>query len=204
MEVIAVVRACGERTEAECISRVRAQVEEVRVIHVAPFHEAVRECFRIAIDSGASWLLTVDADVLLHPRAVKSILAQAKKWQGWQVVGRVSDRMSGRDRMAGVRMYRANTLPAVLPYVPEVVRPEGTLARLFAGWEPSKDVMGLHDHEQWYADYHRKGAQHRAKHPEWTELARKWRKSGDPELIAAARGWDGEPLGMAERDGYQG
>ena len=97
--MIAVVRACGERTEAECIRRVRAQVEEVRVIHVAPFHEAVRECFRIAIDSGARWLLTVDADVLLDRGAVKSLYAQAAKIKGWQVVGRVRDRLSDSIRM---------------------------------------------------------------------------------------------------------
>lgn len=199
--MIAVVRACGERTEAECIRRVRAQVEEVRVIHVAPFHEAVRECFRIAIDSGARWLLTVDADVLLHPGAVKSLYAQAAKIKGWQVVGRVRDRLSDSIRMAGVRMYRVSVLPAVLPYVSDgTPRPEGTLARLFAGWEESRVVCGLHDYHQWLRDYHRKGAQHRAKHPEWTKHAERWRNSSDPELIAAARGWDGLPLDMVERD----
>ena len=201
MEVIAAVRACGERTEGECVRRVREDVQAVHVLHVAPFSEAVRECFRLAIASKAKWLLTVDADVLLDRGAVKSLYAQASKIKGWQVVGRVRDRLSDSVRMAGVRMYRVSVLPAVLPYVSEgTPRPEGTLARLFAGWEESQAVCGLHDYHQWLRDYHRKGAQHRAKHPEWTKHAERWRNSSDPELIAAARGWDGLPLDMVERD----
>ena len=202
MEVIAVVRSFGERTQDECVARVARQVKDVRVLRVEPFHEAVRECFRIAIDSGAGWLLTVDADVLLHHGAVAGLLKQARQMKGWQVVGLTSDKLSCRDRMAGVRMYRASVLDAVLPYVPAVVRPEGTLARLFAGWEKSEGVVGLHDHGQWRADYHRKGAQHRAKHPAWESLAVKWRASSDLDLQAAAQGWDGVPLTIPEKVAY--
>ena len=100
MEVIAVVRSFGERTQDECVARVARQVKDVRVIRVEPFHEAVRECFRVAIEAGASWLLTVDADVLLHHGAAGALLKQARQARGWQVVGVTSDKLSGRDRMA--------------------------------------------------------------------------------------------------------
>ena len=200
MEVIAVVRTFGERTQDECVRRVRRQVSDVRVIRVEPFADAVRECFRIAIDADARWLVTVDADVLLDAGAIKGLLAQAGKCRGWQVVGRVRDKFAGAVRMAGVRAYRVSVLPSVLPYVPDAVRPEGTLARLFAGWEPSNAVLGRHDYEQWLRDCYRKGAQHRAKHPQWAATVElDWKRSPDADFRAAYAGWHGVPFDLPEK-----
>lgn len=200
MEVIAVVRTHGERTAGECIRRVREQVAEVRVLDIAPFSDAVRECFRIG--RAAKWLLTVDGDVLLNPGAADRLIAQARKMKGWQVVGVVHDKLADRERMAGVRLYRGSSLQDVLPHVSDTqVRPEGALARLFGGWEMSERVVGLHDHEQWRRDYHRKGAQHRVKHPDWAKHVERVWKRGDDDLKAAYQGWHGLPLTIGERDG---
>lgn len=205
-DVIAVVRSMGERTESACVRRIEAQAGRVEVLRdVTPFAEAVRQCFTLAIESGAAWLLTVDADVLPEKGALRALMRQASSHRGWQIVGRVNCRLYGGTRMAGVRLYRVSALPAVLPYIPSgIARPEGTLARLFAGWEPSDSVVGLHDHEQWMRDYHRKGLQHREKHPDWKKRAEGWRASGKPDLMAAAQGWYGEPLTIPEREAYRG
>lgn len=200
MEVLAIVRSIGERTEAECIRRVRAQVQDMETIHVEPFHEAVRECFRRGIASGAKWLLTVDADVLLERNAVAKLLGQAGA--GWQIVGKVNDKLYGGVKLAGVRLYRVANLPEVLPYVSDVLRPEGNLTKVFDGWEPSADVVGRHDFEQWYRDYHRKGAQHRIKHPGWEKRVKyEWRRSPDRDLQVAWAGWAGLPMTFQEKSG---
>ena len=102
--MIAAVRACGERTEGECVRRVREDVQAVHVLYVAPFSEAVRECFRLAIASNAKWLLTVDADVLLDRGAVKALYAQPPQMQGWLVVGRARDRVPDWATTAGVTL----------------------------------------------------------------------------------------------------
>lgn len=197
MEVIAVVRTFGERTQAECIRRVREQVQEVRVIQVAPFHEAVRECFRIGIGSGAEWMLTVDADVLLHDGAVAQLLCEARTCSVRQIVGRVQDKLYGGVKLAGVRLYRVSGLAEMLPHVADVIRPEGDLAKRF-GYVRSDVVVGLHDYHQWRRDYYRKGRQHRVKHPHWTVRAAKWRKSKDLDLVATAQGWDGVEFTVPE------
>lgn len=205
-DLIAVVRSVGERTESACVRRIKAQCERVEVLrNVTPFPAAVRQCFSLAIDAGAAWLLTVDADVLPDPKLVRHMMHQARDLRGWQITGRVYCRLYGGERMAGVRLYRVSVLGAVMPHVTDLTaRPEGTLARLFAGWEPSNAVMGRHDDEQWMRDYHRKGLQHREKHPDWTKRAASWRASGKPDLMAAAQGWYGEPLTVPEREEYRG
>lgn len=198
---MAVVRTFGERTEAECVKRVRKQLADVQVIHVEPFAEAVRECFRLAINSKADWLLTVDADVLLNSGAVASLLNQAKTLDGWQIVGIVKDKLAGRARMAGVRLYRIAALPEALPLVSnDEVRPEGSIARALGGWEKSREVVGKHDFEQFYRDLYRKGQMASIKHPGWGNLAAEWRRSRDPDLRAAYAGWAGLPLGMKEKE----
>ena len=198
MEVLAIVRSTGERTEAECIRRVMTQVEGVDTLRIAPFHEAVRECFRRGIESGAQWLLTVDADVLLHRNAVRELMAQPVN--GWQIVGQVKDKLYGGVKLAGVRLYRVSKLPEVLPYVSDVLRPEGALTKIFEGWEPSREVVGHHDFDQWYRDYHRKGAQHRVKHPGWEKRVKyEWRRSPDRDLQAAWAGWAGQPMMFQEK-----
>jgi hypothetical protein len=201
LEVVTVIRTNGERTAAACEWYAKRLFANVQPIRVAPFAEAVRECFRIGIASRADWLVTIDADLLVLDGAL-NLLRVAKRTTGWQVLGRVRDRLYGGIRRGGVRVYRVATLDRVLPLVrDDAIRPEGDLAGIVPGVEMVETVTALHDYEQWYADLYRKGAAHRIKHPNWN--VERWRKSEDRDLRVAYAGWIGSPMPYREKKAFR-
>lgn len=173
--ITAVIRSAGERTEQVCLHLLRQQVapSRIHVIHEIPFEKALSRCYQIGIQSGSEWLLTLDADVLLLPRAVDSLVAEAKKMPGrfCQVEGFVFDNLLRCWRPAGNRVYRVALLGQAIRAVPPPgaeLRPERAVLRTLArGGYPSRRVavpVGLHDFEQYYRDLYRKAFVHAQKH----------------------------------------
>ncbi len=201
IDAVVVIRSQGERTEAVCERLVKSQFENTHIIRVSPFADAVRECFRIGLESGSEWLVTVDADVLIAPDYREKISEEVKVFSGWQILGHMDDKLFGGVRRGGVRAYRTSAIPKLLPSIRDgVQRVEARLCADHPGWRLSSLVTGRHDYEQYYRDLYRKGAAHRAKHRNWaTMIERAWGVSGDKDLQAAYAGWHGRELMIDEK-----
>jgi hypothetical protein len=198
--VIQIIRSAGERTEAACKRLLPGAI----VIRVEPFVDAVRRCFEMAIDSGEDWLLVADADVLTYPGFVDRLRNRIEDTDAFQVQGRIKDKLSGSVRDGGNRIYRVAMLKHALPMLRDAQRVETDLLLRMdaAGYRRMKvkDVCGLHDYEQWYADLYRKGAAHAAKHAMHFEWPHRWRASGDADLLAAYAGWHGQKWSSQEKE----
>lgn len=201
--LVVVVRTAGERTFEACRALLLRQVPEqtVHVVDERPFEAALRRCYQIGIESGAEWMLTVDADVLVRDGAARELLGVAEQLpeRYVQVEGRIHDKLKGGYREAGHRVYRVKHLAKALAAVPapgEEIRPEfATLLRLSRLGHPSlkcETVFGIHDYEQFYRDLYRKALVHGQKHPQWlVEVLPRWKALAerDADFTVAIRGY---------------
>jgi hypothetical protein len=203
----AVVRSCGERTEALCSALVQEQLPtgaSLSVVSGVPFEKTLRACYETAIDAAAEWTLTIDADLLLAPGSVERLLRLAKKMplDFLQLEARAFDQIQGRWREVGHRIYRTELLPkalAILPAHGELIRPESaTIKRLGAQGHRSRMVdvpVGLHDFEQYRGDLYRKAFTHAAKHrSRASRIIERCaaRRAIDDDYLVMLRGvWDG-------------
>ena len=171
----AVIRSAGERTEQMCLQLLGKQVaaDRIRIVREVPFEKALLSCYQIGIHSGADWLLTLDADVLLLPDAVESLVSEAERMPDHfcQVEGFVFDNLLRCWRPAGNRVYRVAHLAQAMRAVPSPgteLRPERAVLHAMARQgHPSRRVslrMGLHDFEQYHRDLYRKAFVHAKKH----------------------------------------
>src|SRR5690606_28968699 len=121
-----VLRTAGERTAELAEQLLREQCETLHVLRVAPFAEAVRQCYRIAIESGAPWLLTCDADVLVAPDMADQVqrIAQRMPGSAWQAIGYDADKLAGCARLGGLRPHRASELAGLSDRIADSARPE--------------------------------------------------------------------------------
>lgn len=170
-----VIRSTGERTTgvARQLALQTLPEKSVTVVEEAPFEQALRATYLAGIGVDQKWTMTLDADVLLRPGAIEDLLREAERMPAHyaQVEGHIFDKITGRFRQAGQRIYRTALLPLALTCIPEngsQLRPEYfTLTRLREKGHPShlsKILMGLHDFEQYYCDLYRKSVVHAAKH----------------------------------------
>ncbi len=171
-----VVRAAGERTADVCCEKLRQQAPDAAFFRVeqVPFWRTLRAGLQRGIDSGARWVLSVDADVL----PADDMVARAMRWADGAaddvgvITGMVLDKLFAGPRYMAVRVYRAEGLPLMLDLMPSAesgeVRPESvTILKLAArGWrhEQVAEVVGLHDYEQFYRDVYRKAFLQAHKH----------------------------------------
>lgn len=202
-ELIVVIRTVDERTLEVCKALVLQQVPEqaLYIVSEQPFELTLRRCYEIGINSGAEWMMTLDADVLLRDNAISDFLAEAKKLPPdyFQIEGLIYDKLLNRLRKAGHRIYRVQYLSKALEHIPKdrsQVRPESTtLKKMSALGFPSlvvQKVFGIHDYEQYYSDIYRKSFVHANKHakkaaemiPDWQEKARR-----DPDYLVVLRGF---------------
>ena len=187
---IVVIRTAGERTFDLCKKQVLLQVAEtdLHIVREYPFEAALRRCYELGIKSGAQWMMTVDADVLLCDNAIAELLSEAIKLPEsfFQIEGLVLDKLSGKHRKAGHRMYRIKYLQIALQNIPPnrlEIRPEATtLKKMAALGYPSMEinnVFGIHDYQQFYADIYRKSFVYASKHPDWiAHFVKYWKQGG--------------------------
>jgi hypothetical protein len=199
---VVVIRSAGERTVESCKSLVLQQIPEANlyVVDARPFEAALRRCYRIGIESGVEWMVTVDADVLLRDGAIEGLLSEACAMpkDHFQVEGLVFDKLTDRARWAGFRCYRVQYLgqaERLLPADRAEIRPEfATLEAMAAEGYPylrSARLYGLHDFEQYYRDIYRKALVHAEKHRAWLlDLLSRWKLAavGDGDFRIALRG----------------
>lgn len=201
-DFVAVIRTTGERTFETCRRLVLEQMPETRlhVVKEYPFEAALRRCYEIGLNSGAEWMVTIDADVLLKRNAIASLLEEAAAMpeNHFQMEGMVLDKLTRRFRWAGYRAYRVRHLDAawkLLPADRAEIRPESsTLDRMAAQGYPylrSRRIYGVHDYEQYLRDIYRKAYVHASKHPQWLpELLATWKNlaRSDVDLRVALAG----------------
>ncbi|HAC16931.1 MAG TPA: hypothetical protein DCE78_13450 [Bacteroidetes bacterium] len=200
-KIVVVIRSAGERTLNACVELVLREVDPtlLHVVELVPFEEALRASYKIGIQSGAKWMMTLDADVLLRENAIRDFIAEAEKLPEsfFHIEGLIFDKITGQYRKAGHRMYRVSKLDEALSMIPadgEVIRPEfTTISRMQQrGYKAleSGTVFGIHDFEQYYEDVYRKCLVHSQKHKEWVpKLIDRWktRATDDTDFIIALR-----------------
>jgi hypothetical protein len=206
LSVTAVLRRQGERTQDAARDLLEAQAPGVHVLEVSPLEAAVMAGFEIALESGAEWLLTCDADLLIRPGAVTTLLAAAGRLppDTFHIMGWIEDKLYPQRREGGIRLWRTSHIPKMKKIGTGGKRPESFIVHgmVAKGYRHIKlpDVLSEHDYHQWYRDLHRKGAQHRWKHSTWkTDALPMWRRSKDPDHKACLAGWERRPLEMAEK-----
>jgi hypothetical protein len=199
-----IIRSVGERTEQLCRELILAQgvsAENVVIVHEAPFSAAMRKSFETGLQRGLPWTFCVDADLLLRPGAVETMLrlAEAQPENICEIQGYILDKFYGGPRQGGVHLYRTALLPLVLTNIPAEgvnVRPEfHTLEAMKAQGYPYASVqyvVGLHDFEQYYRDIFRKCLVHAHKHQDLTDLFLSyWREQArtDKDFAVALKGY---------------
>jgi hypothetical protein len=175
MRLHCIIRAAGERTADACCAALIRQTSanDLERIELTPFWRTLREGLTRGMNSGAPWVLSVDADVLPSPEVVPHVM----KWIGAAdpkvavVSGMIQDKFTATVRFGGIRLYRAEALSAMLDAMPEMgetVRPESTAIKRLTeqGWKHSlvPELVGLHDYEQYFRDIYRKAFLHMQKH----------------------------------------
>jgi len=196
----------GERSFQVCKHLLLKQIPEncVHVVSEMPFESALRKTYKIGIESGEKWLMTLDADVLLRKDAVSNLFSRAEALPEhfFQIEGLVHDKLTGMYRKAGHRIYRTKYLDTALRHIPvnnSEIRPEYvTLQRMEAIGFRSMEintVFGVHDYEQFYRDVYRKAFVHANKHQVWLpKLISRWKELAceDDDFRIALRGlYDG-------------
>ena len=192
-DTIAVIRGVGERTLPMCRALLEIQLpsERIHLASAVPFETTLEHCYEIGIASGAKWMLTVDADVLMFPGSVSTLIDAATEMPACyaQLEGRIFDKILGTYRQAGHRIYRTSILKTARQLIPDAgtaIRPEHeTLQRLGKRGHPSRrisEVIGLHDFEQYYKDLYRKSFVHAIKHyPKAREILQRCAKNREAD-----------------------
>jgi hypothetical protein len=199
-----IIRSSGERTGQLCKQLILEQgvpAENLVVLKEAPFSTALKRSFETGIERGLKWTLCNDADVLLRPGAVETMLnlAEQQDEQVCEVQGFILDKFIGGPRNGGVHLYRTSLLPKALENIPlegSNVRPEfQTLQGMAAIGYPYKTIpflVGIHDFEQYYLDIFRKCFIHAHKHLDLAEVFLSfWREkaSSDMDYVVALHGF---------------
>lgn len=169
--VTVIIRNVGERTLDSCHKIISNQIntDNIFVINEVPFSKAVLKTFQIGIERKKEWTLVIDADLLLKDNAIKEMITKAKTKSEKLYVyqGMILDYLFGTYRFGGPHLYKTSVLPKALKIVENnllEIRPESFTYKELA----KKDYItycdnvcyAIHDFEQDYKDYYRKGFFH--------------------------------------------
>lgn len=205
-DYIVVIRSSNERTESLCQKIVQKEAEgrKIVTIHEKPFKKALEKGFRIAIEAKTTWMITVDADMLILPGAFNELQKQAESMpvNYFQLQGRILDKISGEIRKAGPRIYRVSLLSEALRLsqtYEDSIRPEalivGEMGKNGHRSRYISYVTCLHDYEQFYKDLYRKSFVHARKHEEFVSSIIQWSVKNlktDPDFKVILKAlWDG-------------
>lgn len=188
-DVTVVVRECGERTAGACAELLQALFPDQQIHRVSgrPFSATLRRSLEKGLQEGRTWLLCIDADVLVLTELI-NFVTEMSRLPDDVFVGQalVVDKFLPTRRPAGNHLYRTAFIPAALSFIQDgsVLRPETEMitamrAKGFS-FHQSRRIIGLHDFEQYFVDVYLKAYLHSKKHanlmhltePVWQYLAR--------------------------------
>jgi glycosyltransferase involved in cell wall biosynthesis len=176
-QAVIVIRSSGERTLEVCEKLLQSQSKDfkIHIIEEQPFDAALLSCYKIGISSGADWLITVDADMLLIDGSIETLLLEAEAMPDnyFHLQGTIFDNITGTIRWAGPRIYRTTYLGKAITFLESSesrIRPEySTIQFMIQCGYPSRSIsqtLCLHDYDQFYKDLYRKAYIHAIKHEE--------------------------------------
>ncbi|MGJ8642155.1 MAG: hypothetical protein ACSHX9_02005 [Luteolibacter sp.] len=184
-DVSIVLRSAGERTAPLCKELLSSLVvdsgTQFHETQQAPFGKALHESFNWARSTPHKWTLTIDGDILPHTAGLRSLIEFAETLPSdiFHCQGLVIDKLFGNIRPAGVRIYRTSAIERMMEEITDnitdSIRPESNLVQLmkklgYGSAEFSREVGGLHDHEQYFRDIYRKSFIHARKNAEYIRL----------------------------------
>lgn len=168
-DMLFVIRAAGERTEASCIAWVRQLVvrakgnpeDQVAVVREQPFSKAVRSTFERGRDGGRPWVIGIDADVLLLTDAIERlrIICACADGAAFAITPLLMCKFYGGICCKGVHVYPQRLLGRAIGMIEQSgsasdLKPESAVVRAmgekgFRAQGPPV-VVGVHDYEQCY------------------------------------------------------
>lgn len=208
MDAQIVIRSCGERSLPLCLQAIEQQQGNPIVIKEAPFIQAITKTFEIGKDSLADWLIAVDADIILNPNALSTMIEGASEMLKkapnlFLLKFPLIDKFRGT--CLGCHVYNNKYSKQVyeffkdIPYDPLDSRPEKTNTLKFAEKlqllnTSYHEAVGLHDYEQYYnhiyVKYYRQAVRQPAFIPEIIEriLQRRMEYVEDLDFVVALFG----------------
>ena len=164
-EFFVVIRSAQERSLPLCVNAVQAQTGNFTAIEEYPFLNAVRKTFELGAQQEHPFLLALDADVILYPNALDTILEDARVFLREEPLllcldFQVKDKFRGRV-LAGGHLYVNKYAKELASHFERLAddplqsRPERSNLLAFANARyllivnNSREV-GLHDYEQYY------------------------------------------------------
>ena len=126
-QITVVVRSCGERT-ADLVFEL-LETSGYRVFHVSgsPFEETLRKAYSAALAARDEWVVMLDGDVIPLLSGLQDLVVEANGYDQ-TILGSSAhtlDRLTGRFRFVGVRVFRTEILPTLAKHIP----PNGTQLR---------------------------------------------------------------------------
>ena len=167
-DITVVLRSSGERTVPVTWNLLGSQVSEDQLIEIneVPNSRALRVAYQIALEKNREWILLIDGDILPFRSMIDRMLQIAENIDKrvFCIQCNNLDKMMRYPRPSGIHMYRTSLIEKALNYIPKenrTMRPESTtMSRMEQNGYPTlfvNEVLALHDFEQYYKDFYRKG-----------------------------------------------
>ncbi len=183
-DVTVIIRSFKERSIEICLNSVLTEIdqENVFLIQETPFAKAVQKTFEIGISENKKWTLAIDADLILLPNSISTMLNQAKAYDNLYVYqGHILDKFRCGVRQGGPHLYKTENLEIAIELIKSDqanLRPESAIYDLMKKRNHNvvidKKIYALHDFEQFYKDIYRKAYFHGIKHKGWKSLLPLW------------------------------
>lgn len=163
------IRSSGEFTTKRLLKDLAYQIGSNKKIHLIEdltLHNAIDQSFAYALQDKSTWLITIDADLVIKSNFLDifSKIANSMKVKEIEAHAMTVDRLFMKYRSAGNRLYRVETIPILRQLLKKTknnIRPEGTMLReavkLGYKLKPINQVVALHDFFQYSRDLFRKG-----------------------------------------------
>ena len=167
-DLFVILRTAKERSYPLAKKALSLQTSKYAVIEEYPFFDALKKMFATGKERSEKYLLALDADVVLHPGSLESIVEIANEHLAkspalFFLDFFVMDKFRGKC-CSGCHLYvnqYSKDLHAHLVSNSDDTRPENQLILDFAKThhmthEKSHFIVGLHDFEQYYRDLYAK------------------------------------------------
>ena len=201
-DITIIIRSVGERTTRLCKELIIAQGvsdQNIFIVSVTPFSDALRKCYELGISEEKKWTLCIDADVLAVTGSIWKLkdVAEKSSKKTFEIQPLVCDWLFGGIRTAGVHLYRTSLLKYAQPFVPEALdslRPENhvlsSMQKRGFPYIVCDNKFGLHDFEQSHIDIYRKCFLQGKKHIQLAPmLLNYWHKQENNDFRSAIIGF---------------
>ena len=156
-----VCRGCGERTEQLVVSAIEQRFKYTAHVNGDPFEETLAKAYSKAIDLGLDYTIMIDCDVIPEYSSLFELhqFARSLPPEHLGTSAKTADKILGRARHVGLRIFRTRYLERLIPLIPtpgESERPETAAHRALEAkgfvYRKAKISCGIHGYHQWIRD----------------------------------------------------